>query len=192
MCTVTFRHLVDGSCAGHLCGAARRRRYLRFSAFLVHERTTMAMNSASVSHLSFKKPDVIHTAVHTEYYVYPPAPMDVNVAPPLAATSVPRLLSASVFLTIWNILPLIQHIGVTHARASTAFVSPHVSMSAGFLRHTDLKLRMNLPPCLHLCLNVGSGAPAPEIEVLTEMPVPQVMEFPVEIVKVASLGRTER
>ena len=62
----------------------RRNRQLR--AFLKHERMTVAMNSASVSHRSSKKTDVIHTAVQNEEYVDPPAPVDVNVAPPPAET----------------------------------------------------------------------------------------------------------
>ena len=77
-----FRNLADGLCADRVSGAARRRRDRRLRAFLKHERMTVARNSASVSHHSFKKPDVMHTAVQTEEYVDPPAPVNVNVAPP--------------------------------------------------------------------------------------------------------------
>ena len=77
-----FRNLADGLCADLVSGAARRRRDRGLRAFLKHERMTVAMNLASVSHHSFKKPDVMHTAVQTEEYVDPPAPVNVNVAPP--------------------------------------------------------------------------------------------------------------
>ena len=63
--TVMFRNLADGLCADRVSGAARRRRDRRLRAFLKHERMTMAMNAASVSHHSFKKPDVMHTVVQT-------------------------------------------------------------------------------------------------------------------------------
>ena len=60
---------------------------------------------ASISHHSFKKPDVMHTAVQTEEYVDPPPPVNVNVAPPLAP-------SIGIDDYLEHPVPLIQHIDV--------------------------------------------------------------------------------
>ena len=86
--------------------------------FLKHERMTEAMNSASVSHHSFKKPDVMHTALQTEEYVDPPAPVNVNVAPsPAPSIGIADYLEPPV--------PLIQLIDMIPERAPvTKYVTP--------------------------------------------------------------------
>ena len=79
-----FGDLANGLCADRVSGAARRHRDRRLRAFLKHERMTVAMNVASVSHHSVKKQDVMHTTVQTEEYVDLAAPVNVRVAPPPA------------------------------------------------------------------------------------------------------------
>ena len=113
-----FRNLEGGLCADRVSVAARLRRDRRLRAFVKHERMTVAMNLASVSHHSFKKPDVMHSAVQTEEYVDPPAPMNVNVA---AAPA----LSIGIADHLEPPVPLIQHIDMILERAPvTKYVTP--------------------------------------------------------------------
>ena len=92
-----------------------------------------------------------------------------------------------ILLTTWNLLvPLIQHIDVIPARASTEFVNPHISLTtdeASAPQATDEFASVSAP----IYGRVGSSAPAPENEILTDIPVIQVMGYTVEVVQVASL-----
>ena len=81
------------------------------------------MNLASVSHHSFKKPDVMHTAVQTEKYVDPPAKVNVNVAPPPSP-------SIGIADYLEPPVPLIQHIDMTPEQFVAPAAAPYAATAS--------------------------------------------------------------